>query len=779
MIRLYSFDIFDTLITRKTATPEGVFAVMQKCLCDMEKNGKFPARLCNNFYLIRQQAEMVARNTYQIGEVRDVTLPQIYEAVAMMEDLTAEQTEELVKLESTLEMENSIPLRANIEIVKQLVREGKRVVLISNMYLPQKVIRDMLVEADPVFTDMTIYISGDLGKTKGTRTLYQYVKDKEKVEFSEWKHVGDHWELDVKLPQSMGIQAEHFHSAELLPWEKALLEKSKDSVQKQILMGISRNIRNVLAENAEIVHQSEISYQVGYGFSAQLLLPYVLWVLKRSVQKDIHKLFFIARDGYILKKIADILIEEYQYPLETAYLYGSRKAWRLPSVNEELDIHELFRWNYQAHIGSFERLAEILGMTMEELGKFLPCVKPGRKLSAGLVNESIEILSRNQREIGSFLYKKFQGEREAVIGYLQQEIGTAPDEYAFVDLIGSGYTQKCLANLLGEITPKTVRTFFYRLDISASAERNINYSYFSNRLPMSGVMEALCGAPHGQTAHYEMRGKRWEPVLGQDEGQLLEAYGYGDYLTGIEEYTKCFSVLYKKDAPELDDLTASADYFSYLVTAENKELYDYIADMPYGMIGNTDQVASFAPLISDKELKKMYFWCKNERKENHYSGYSLEFSLKRLTAKQRKKLVFYEQHSDCGIVKCLRKHVSEERIDASRYELLAPQIVIYGAGKRGKLLYQQLTTQRKHLARLLRRSEASLPQVVSWVDKDFASYRQEGLPVESPEWLSGGEYQQVVIAVASKELAQEIMTELIAAGIEAGKLFWLNPTAKF
>ena len=38
--QLYSFDIYDTLITRKTATPEGIFALMQKqleenlaCLC--------------------------------------------------------------------------------------------------------------------------------------------------------------------------------------------------------------------------------------------------------------------------------------------------------------------------------------------------------------------------------------------------------------------------------------------------------------------------------------------------------------------------------------------------------------------------------------------------------------------------------------------------------------------------------------------------------------------------------------------------------------------------
>lgn len=775
MIKLYSFDIYDTLITRKTATPNGIFALMQKCLLGVDAYREYPSRLRQNFYLIRQEAEKVARNTYVVGEVKDITLQQIYEAVSVMEGLSPQQTAELMALEVALEKDNVLPIRINIEKVKKLTEEGNRVVLISNMYLEESDIRDILVSMDAVFADMTIYVSGGLGKTKGTHTLYRYVREQEQVAFAEWKHFGDHLDLDIKIPKQLGMEAEHLKSRGLLAWEEALIKLREDNAQLQLLMGVSRN----MAANFEGINdhtlKSTISYRIGHGFSAHLLLPYVIWVLNESIKKGIHKLYFIARDGYILKKIADILIASYQYPIETAYIYGSRKAWRLPSINEKFDLQEYFLWNYPGQIRTYERIAEILGMTLEELQQFLPCAKAKRNLSPQLVNEMIEILAKRQKEIGCFICEKYKERRKAAAAYLQQEIDVIGENFAFVDLIGSGYTQKCLGDLVRAFMDIPVCTFFYRLDTCKKSERNINHSYFSNRLPMSGVIETLCGAPHGQTEGYEQKEGRWEPVLGQDEGQLLEAYGYADYLKGIEEYTKTFAELYNDGMPKLDDLSAAAEWFEYLVSAENKELYDYIADMPYGMVGNEKKVASFAPRITDKELRDMYFLHKGERKSKYYKGHSLEFSLKRLTLKQKRRLSFYEKHGDDLWIKWMRDHFLQEKISTSRYELLAPQVVIYGAGKRGQLLYMQLTAQRKDMAKLMNLKVDQVPKVSLWLDKNYENYQKDGLKVASPAAVLETKYQQIVIATAIIEIAQEIEKELMGMGIQKGKIIWLNP----
>ena len=70
--QLYSFDVYDTLITRRTATPEGIFALMQKRLTESETYADYPKLLLQNFYLIRIESEKVARNTYISGDVYDI-----------------------------------------------------------------------------------------------------------------------------------------------------------------------------------------------------------------------------------------------------------------------------------------------------------------------------------------------------------------------------------------------------------------------------------------------------------------------------------------------------------------------------------------------------------------------------------------------------------------------------------------------------------------------------------------------------------------------------------
>lgn len=47
---IYSFDIFDTLITRATATPEGVFALMQQRLMSDAGSDPIDSHIRENFF---------------------------------------------------------------------------------------------------------------------------------------------------------------------------------------------------------------------------------------------------------------------------------------------------------------------------------------------------------------------------------------------------------------------------------------------------------------------------------------------------------------------------------------------------------------------------------------------------------------------------------------------------------------------------------------------------------------------------------------------------------
>ena len=66
-------------------------------------------------------------------------------------------------------------------------------------------------------------------------------------------------------------------------------------------------------------------------FSGPLLLDYVWWVLREAEKRKLRTLYFLARDGYLLYRIAQVFVSRYSLPLECRYFYCSRTSLRMPS----------------------------------------------------------------------------------------------------------------------------------------------------------------------------------------------------------------------------------------------------------------------------------------------------------------------------------------------------------------------------------------------------------------------------------------------------------------
>ena len=193
--KLYSFDIFDTLITRKTATPLGIFLLMQDKLksYDIDKHVK------NNFYYIRIETERYLRRYFCNPENEDITLSLIYDLIANNYNLSEKEKNALMDLEIELEYENSVPIYDNINLIEELVKNNNKVILISDMYLSTDVIRNMLLKHSNVFEKIKIYVSSELKKTKSTGNLYKLIKEKEQIEYTDWLHKGDNKYADIKM----------------------------------------------------------------------------------------------------------------------------------------------------------------------------------------------------------------------------------------------------------------------------------------------------------------------------------------------------------------------------------------------------------------------------------------------------------------------------------------------------------------------------------------------------------------------------------------------------
>ena len=117
---MYSFDIFDTLITRDLASPEGIFAIMQGTLRGEGAHRQgvitLPPYVRDNFCQLRVHAEEIARETYRKQGYEDILLPKIYEAFSLLGNLKEEQIAWLMDLENRTELETWLESKKTFRI---------------------------------------------------------------------------------------------------------------------------------------------------------------------------------------------------------------------------------------------------------------------------------------------------------------------------------------------------------------------------------------------------------------------------------------------------------------------------------------------------------------------------------------------------------------------------------------------------------------------------------------------------------------------------------------
>ena len=76
--------------------------------------------------------------------------------------------------------------------------------------------------------------------------------------------------------------------------------------------------------------EENISAMEAYGREviAPILVDYVEWVLEKAQAQGLHRLYFLARDGHILQKLATLLCRQSGFRFQCRYLF----AHALPPV---------------------------------------------------------------------------------------------------------------------------------------------------------------------------------------------------------------------------------------------------------------------------------------------------------------------------------------------------------------------------------------------------------------------------------------------------------------
>lgn len=585
--KLYSFDIFDTLITRKVATPKGIFVLMKDIINQSPQFADLPNDVKTNFFNYRTNSEFYLRQiNNQWNDGKDISLDMIYNHIQHTYFLTNEQTQAIKELEIQLELDNIIPIKENIEKLKVLLEKGKRVVLISDMYLPEYIIKEMLLKCDPVLCQVKLYLSSTLGFMKTKQALFHYVKEQENVEFREWTHMGDNKFADFFCARKLGIKAVLYPYVKFKEYEKSLLVANSQNSFVQISLGCAKNIRLNKFPNDE-------KAQLGASLAGPILFPYIYWLLDQAQKRGIERLYFIARDGYVMKLIADLIIKENNLPIKTKYIYGSRKAWRISALN--LDDDELYREFIQFTMYEPKKIPQAFGLTKEEFLSILP--KKLRNYSTSKPDKRLAEYLYNNKDVLKFAIEKNKAQKECVINYLKNTIDCTDDKFAFVDLDGSGLTQNCLARLMNNFYDKNIKSFYYAVTPACCRSLNLEkyYYYTLKRGNMGNMLELLTRAPHGQTLKYADKNEDYKPILEQIDVENFKAWGFDNYINGMLEYCNLLNQN-KYKYIQLDNQVILDIYINYLFLSIDKNTATLLGSIVHTSYGKESD--EFAPKLS-------------------------------------------------------------------------------------------------------------------------------------------------------------------------------------
>lgn len=339
--KVVSFDIFDTLVDRAIEQPAHIFKLMEP------KVDRITDGAITNFQVIRQTAERNVRVSLP-EEKQEMTMDEIYDEICRLTSVSREVLSEVQKLEIEYEFKNIRARKIGLQLYKEAQKANKKIIFISDMYLHEDVIRKLLVNSGYTNNDK-LYLSSTVFLRKHEGDLFEYVKEKEQLNYEEWLHVGDNPHGDIKVPQSFGIHTYHIKSAfRNIETNKKLIELLKNdrrtrTIGESAVYGLIQ--RKYFDDQANLypgdTHFGGSASILGYAGFAPMMFGFLHWLMMQSKRDGVENLVFLARDGKVLYKMAGILFPESEGWPKITYALSSRRAARVASLYTKSDINKL------------------------------------------------------------------------------------------------------------------------------------------------------------------------------------------------------------------------------------------------------------------------------------------------------------------------------------------------------------------------------------------------------------------------------------------------------
>ena len=418
-----SFDIFDTLITRCLPKPNDVFQLVELILTDEGKSEV-------GFAEAREQAEKNA------NFIRGYpSFDEIYDELKNLCNLSEEEIKKIKQTEFRIELELLVARRDVLSLFSALIKQGKRIVLVSDMYFSSKQLRKILINCGYELEGVEIVVSNEARKSKQDGTLWAELAKRNEI--SRWFHIGDNLIGVVRYPKIHG-----FHVLEQNLRINSPLEQFYENPLSTVL---GKYLEGNISE--KLILGKIIAFSVfNKAFSSErnetigAWLGPILGSFMDFLQEESHKLsnpflLFVTREGYIFKP----LFEKYCEILGKieppgALFYASRVSTSLAGLNSIIDIEILADTPFNGTVIEFIK---------SKLGLVFPSVENSKIYS--LPSDKASFLKGISPYLKA-IFEEAKNQRVLYLEYCQQNLS---DSYpVLVDIGFTGRTQYNLSRIL-------------------------------------------------------------------------------------------------------------------------------------------------------------------------------------------------------------------------------------------------------------------------------------------------------------------------------------------
>ncbi len=337
-----SFDLFDTLVVRSVARPVDAFRLAHELF-----NDRTPHYLTDEVAPVRFAAEVALREeAVAAGTSADaVTLEAIYRRTTDLAGLTPEMTSALAEAELAAERLLLRPVTGMVDLLQFSADEGKPVLVVSDTYLSRAFVEEVL-DSIGVPTGYDLWLSSERQAAKADGSIWAQIV----ATYADRRilHFGDNLVGDVIHPRAFQVTAEPVTnparayregsgSTQALngDWTFRHLEIDEfrlKNVHRSLVAGLAAN--QLSGEPGP-----SAAYAVGYGAFGPALLGFVQWLHRTATGHGRDHLYFLARDGQVMKRAYEAYWGEQALP--ASYLAASRRLLRMPAIGPDLTNQDI------------------------------------------------------------------------------------------------------------------------------------------------------------------------------------------------------------------------------------------------------------------------------------------------------------------------------------------------------------------------------------------------------------------------------------------------------